>query len=417
MENHNTNYEIVIKNTKDIYKHLDYYFNYKIDDNITELTAKEIFDIISKHITKISFGKYLLDYIAKKEPALNNSNINFIIKSCSEKFQKNGLINCKSIFDKKKTTITAELLRKQLRNWFDNVTPSRENVFLLAFALEMSCDELLDFLTKGICDKDINYKNPAEIAAYSSLKMKKGYGYSLWLVNEAEQIAPKGNEIKKNVLTGSYRSAYERLCTENELIKYIAELISEDNDPKTSVSIQECYKSLIKEIAEYAVLDKKISVANETGIKIASKSGIPFGTIERYIYYYVPVKNGIGHYKTDSYAPYKNGNIMGRKNNIMKEQKWFFSTLLRRSDLKKMYLSEKNISRDTILTLAFFKICEENPDYNTYEYISDINDHLIFCRFEQINFAYPYDLFIFMCLQTDDPLASFRKIWEMSWIK
>lgn len=417
MDNYSTNYGIIIKNTKDVSEYLNRYFNYQIENGVTELTAKGIFDIISRHITKAGFGKYLLNYIIKQYPDLNERDTGFIIKICSEKFRKNGLINRESIFDRKKVTITDGLLRKQLRNWLGSVTPSRENIFLLAFALEISCGDLSDLLTKGLGDKDINYKSPAETAAYSSLKRGKGYAYALWLINEAEKLLSEKAPERKNILTESYRSAYEKLGTENELIKYIAGLISERNDPRASVSIHECYRKLINGIAEYAVLDKKVSVANETGIKISSGDGVPFGTIERYIYYYVPVRTGNGHYRTDSFAPYENGNIMGRKNNIMKDQKWFFSTLLRRSDLQKMYSSEKAISRDTVLTLAFFYVCEENPNYNAYEYISDINDYLNFCRLEKINFAYPYDLFIFMCLQTEDPLASFRKIWEMSWIK
>lgn len=84
---------------------------------------------------------------------------------------------------------------------------------------------------------------------------------------------------------------------------------------------------------------------------------------------------------------------------------------------EKMYDGQKKISRDTIITLAFFAACEESPYSDTYEYIADINDYLNFCRYEQMNFSYPYDLFIFMCLQTDDPLSSFRSIWSRSWIK
>lgn len=415
MENYNTNYEIIIKDAKDISEYLSRYFDCGIESDAV-LTARDIFEIISKHINKISFGEYILNYTVKKYPDLQGQDIEFIIKSCSEKFRTKNLINCTNIFDRKKVTITGELLRKQLRNWFGGVTPSRENVFLLAFAFDMSCEDLSDFLTKGLGDKDINYKSPAEVSAYSSIKAGRGYEYALWLINEAEKSVHEGTK-KTNVLTGSYKSVYEIIGSEKELTDYIAELIYERNDEKVSISILECYKKLIKEIAEYAVLDKRISVASETGIEISAKNRIPFGTIERYIYYYVPVKNGAGHYKTDTFAPYENGNIMGRKNNAMKEQKWFFSTLLRRSDLKKMYSSGKAISRDTVLTLAFFYVCEKNPNYGLYEYISDINDYLNFCRFEQVNFAYPYDLFIFMCLKTEDPLASFRKIWRMSWIK
>lgn len=421
MENYGTSYGTIIKNAGNVAEYLKKYFDYKLPNGKKELKSEEIFQIIKEHMSSKSFGKYLKEYICKKEPdkfaSDGQESTSEFIKYCTEKFRNNGLIGSASIFEKKKTAMSEELLRKQLRNWFGNVTPSRESVFLLAFALEMNCEQLSEFLTKGLCCKNINYKNPAEVAAYSCLKNKKQYSYAIWLLKEANKFSNESNKSPQKFFTDEYRTEYEKINTEEELIEYIAKLISEKNDPKASVCVYDCYKKLLESISEYAVLDKKIAVENETGVKILTKEEISFGTVERYIYYYTPVKNGNGHYKTDSFAPYENGNIIGKQGNLMKDSKWFFSTLLRRSDLQKMYSSEKAISRDTILTLSFFTVCEENPYYGTYEYISDINDYLNFCRFEQFNFSYPYDMFIFMCLQTDDPPATFRKIWEMSWIK
>ena len=78
--------------------------------------------------------------------------------------------------------------------------PARESVFLLAFALKMSCEELNNFLMKGICDKGINYKNPAEVAAYICLKEQKDHSYALELLNKAKKkMAIRFPEVKISI--------------------------------------------------------------------------------------------------------------------------------------------------------------------------------------------------------------------------
>lgn len=416
------NYKTISRNTADIQKYLKCYFNYDFPMDCTVTTA-EIFDILKDHMTPFNFGKYLSDYLCRKSEGLSlfspdgTLDRNEMIKFCIAAFKENGLTGKINLFSKDKNTLTAELLRKQVRNWFEDVTPSRESVFLLAFALKMSCDELSAFLTQGIREKELNYKNPAEVAAYACLKNGQDYAYLEKILNLAEEYVPDKPSKNRPVFTYEYQSLFDSISTGDKLIKFIAELIAQNSNPKFSVCIKTCYDDLLDKINSNAIMDKKLAVSAETGVTVKPSEDLSFGTIERYIYYYIPVKTDDGHYRTDTYALYNNGNILGKQNNLLKNSKWFFSTLLRRSDLKKMYDGEKPISRDTILTLAFLNVCEENPSFDTYEYIAEINDYLNFCRYEQINFSYPYDLFIFMCLQTDDPLASFRKVWEMSWIK
>lgn len=415
-------FKTVSKNREDVQKYLKCYFDYEFPEDCS-LTAEEIFGIMKNHLSQFSFSKYISDFILKKfsaEIVVDSSGIpeiNTMISFCIEAFKRKGIVNRRNIFSKDKKIITNELLRKQVKNWFGGVTPARESIFLLAFALEMSCEELSEFLTNGIHDKGLNYKNPAEVAAFACLGKNKDYIYAEEILEAAMECAGLKKESSKLVFTSEYESLYEKIITEEKLIDFIAKLIAESNNPKFSVCIKTCYDELIEKIYENAAVDKMISVSNETGIEVNSSEKLSFGTVERYIYYYIPVKTDKGYYRTDTYAPYNNGNIAGKQNNLLKNSKWFFSTLLRRSDLKKMYESEKIISRDVILTLAFLVICEESPGYDTYEYIMEINDYLYFCRFEQINFSYPYDLFIFMCLQTDDPLSSFRKIWKYSWAR
>lgn len=415
-------FKTVSKNRSDVHKYLKNYFNYDFPKDL-QLTADDIFSILKDHMQSFSFSKYLKNFIADKFPEKFNmydddsARTEAMISFCIDAFRDSGMLDQKNIFSRDKKIITDELLRKQVRNWLGGVTPSRESIFLLAFALKMDCDELSDFLANGIHDKKLNYKNPAEVTAFACLNKAKSYRQAEELLRQAAEKAPYVKESGRNFFTSEYEALYEKIDTEEKLVSFIAELITENNDPKTSKCIKVCYDELIKKIYKNAAADKMISVANETGIEISLSDNVSFGTVERYIYYYIPVKSEKGYFRTDTYAPYANGNIMGKQNNYFKDSKWFFSTLLRRSDLKKMFNGQKAISRDTILTLAFFAACEDESDCDVYEYIMEINDQLCYCRFEQINFAYPYDLFIFMCLQTDDPLSCFRKIWKYSWIK
>lgn len=409
------NFSTVSLNRPDVSEYLKKYYNTDIS-HLSELTTKDIFNILVSSVKDRPFSEFLTDFLKSTNRVSRNADKTACIAYCTSAFEGSGITDAEPLF-KNKSPLTAGLIKKLLKNWFENVCPSRENVFLLAFALKADLSELSHLLIKGIHSKDINYKNPEETAAATAIRLKKGYHFALKIMERASEKTPVTPPAKRNILTSSYKNAYEKLSTDEEICRYIADLIALKNDPRTSECISQCYKKLMNILSYYAKLDKMVSVENETGVKITNSRSISFGTIERFIYYYVPVKNGPGRYRTDSFAPYENGNIKGSSDNLMGERDWFFSTLLRRGDLAKMYRGTKQISRDVILTLSFFAVCEENPYYGTYEYISDINDYLNFCRFDMFDFSAPYDLFLFMCLQTDDPPASFRKIWELSWNK
>ena len=188
-------FRTVSKNTSDIQKYLKCYFNYDFPMDCTVTTA-EIFDLLKDHMTPFNFGKYLSDYLCRKSEGLSlfspdgTLDRNEMIKFCIAAFKENGLTGKINLFSKDKNTLTAELLRKQVRNWFEDVTPSRESVFLLAFALKMNCDELSAFLTQGIREKELNYKNPAEVAAYACLKKGQDYAFLEKILNLAEEYVP-----------------------------------------------------------------------------------------------------------------------------------------------------------------------------------------------------------------------------------
>lgn len=392
-------FQTVSYNAQDVAEYLKKYYNHTSDNlSVQNITTVEIYRFAEMFVQKKSFGKFLGDFLTDTGRITNSKDF---ITYCISEFEKSGIINAPSLFEAQ-NQLTREVLKKQIRGWFADVTPSRESIFKLAFALKFSCTDLEYFLKMGICDKNVNFKSPSETAAYYSLSLGKDYAYALYLLEKAAEIECKTYKTEHNVLTEKYEDVYKKIKSEDELIFFLSELISVENDTKLSVCIKDCYDDLILDIWEKAKLDRQLYFDGES----KNDNVISFGIIEKYIYCF---------FDDSTYALYKNGNIAGSKNNRLGDLKWFFSTLLRRSDLEKMYNGKKKISRDTVLTLAFFAVCEEKPDSNAFEFISEINEYLNFSRFEGFNFSFPYDMLLFMCLQTDDPIMSFRKIWKMSW--
>lgn len=164
------NYRTLSRNTDDVAKYLKCYFGHDLSDDCRSLTAEKIFSILKDCLYESAFEKYLTCYILDKKSAELSEN-ETPTEYCARKFRSSGLIGQSNIFCREKLTMTEPLLKKQLKNRFGGVTPSRENIFLPAFALEMTGSELSDILIKGIRDKGINYKDPAEGATPLSFRM------------------------------------------------------------------------------------------------------------------------------------------------------------------------------------------------------------------------------------------------------
>ena len=283
-------FKTVSKKRSDVQKYLKNYFNYDFPKD-RQLTADEIFNILKDHMQPFSFSKYLKKFITDKFPENFNMydddsvRTESMISFCIDAFRDSGILNQKNIYSRDKKIITGELLRKQVRNWLSGVTPSRESIFLLSFALKMDCDELSDFLTNGIHEKKLNYKNPAEVATFACLNKMKSYKYAEEILRLAEEKALYTKESDRVFFTSEYEALYEKIDTKEKLIGFLANLITENNDPKTSKCVKVCYDKLIEKIYKNAAADKMISVANETGIEIGLSDKISFGTVERYIYY------------------------------------------------------------------------------------------------------------------------------------
>ncbi len=395
-------------------------FKAQLNNDDPIITAEAIFSAILDKENDISFSQYLKRFIFEKR------NKNNIIKSfdapdddyvdyCVELFRNSNIADKPSLFTNDKISIHSDLIKKQLRNWLGGTTPSRENAFLFAFALEMNLEELSEMLKKWLKDKDINYKSYSEVIVWWCIKNKQDYDYAVKLLTKYRRIRKEAYIPIKHNYTEEYKSILYRITSLEELYIFFSALKHNEDDVAQNASVQDCFNELITFVNKNSVYDKNaLLMTNGDG---ADTDKISVSAIEQYIYGYDYIEDKEGKcVKKNTNIPYSNNNIPSTKLNKLHNYKWFVSTLLRRSDLEKMLKGKKSICREDILTLAFFySVLDEDTDADAESRMLSIGDHLSRCRFEYFNLSHMYDSFICLCLNSSDPFETFRQVWWLSW--
>lgn len=97
---------------------------------------------------------------------------------------------------------------------------SRENVFFLAFALNLTVDELNELLIKGLKQQGIIFKNPYEVISWWALKSSSSVKFEKFKeLKKFVQVIESNGENYEN--TDYYQNEAEDIGTEEELKEYL----------------------------------------------------------------------------------------------------------------------------------------------------------------------------------------------------
>ena len=140
------------------------------------------------------------------------------------------------------------LARNTVNNWFEGVRPkkgeaSREHMYRIAFALELSIEETIELFTKVYFDRPFNMRRPDEIVYYYCLKNKYDYQRACLILSKIN-FEPGNNE--DTVLTQMISNDVKQLYEDEEIIKYISNL--SHNLSLNNVSGKKILRQLISEI-------------------------------------------------------------------------------------------------------------------------------------------------------------------------
>lgn len=402
------------------------------DSSFREKDAELIYKALESRLKMIPFGNYLKRYIYKKA-GLDGKYDEIPIKDYQliirESFSDN---HTPASF-----TPSTSKLSALSKNWLTQKTVKRNVVFLLAFGLNMSVDDVNAFLTKALRESKINFKDPFEIICWYCYK--NGYSYlkyeKLW---QAYLDIPAGT-INPGVAyvdgTIGFRSSAQAIQDDLTLLSHLAKLKTSDNVSSISATARKNFNSLYDQTRDIVADiynnieddDNLLSVeayrqqlsnndrlfdsdklkriqAKRSERRVFTRDDITPSDIEHIICSAVPVD--------------KHGNLVPGKMSKLNEH--FNGKRFSRQRINDILQNDAEVERFDLITLNFFIFSQKLDDHPNSKarfilFEDSTNKILDECGMGSLYISNPYECFVMMCVLADDPIGTYADVCEISY--
>ena len=200
-----------------------------------------ILDALMNEIRGVSFGDYLKRYIRKKrqeDPSAAGDETDDLDYLC-DRFRKNGVPIS--------FTPTSAKIKALARNWLAQRTVNRSVVLLLGFALEMSPDEVNEFLAKALREPRLDPKDPFEVICWYCYRFHLPYATFETLRNRfSAGPAKAAEELLQLENTVRVRNDMNSIGTEAQLAAYLTRLGQARVSGRQSVSAGKQFDQLYR---------------------------------------------------------------------------------------------------------------------------------------------------------------------------
>lgn len=339
----------------------------------------ELIEMLNSEDSFRTFGDGLLFFLKKHQPDLTaETAIKYIEKLCKE--TEVSIIDIASA--------------NTLKSWFKGGPRpkkgenSRESMFALACALQLTPDETAELFHKVYLDRAFDYRNKKEIVYYFCLYNKKSWQDANRLIESAENIA--ANKDDYTIYTSQIKSDVEAMTDESALLAYIA---------KHGHNLEK------KNVAAKQTMEKLLGKANETA---KEEANLPE---------YEGCFNGSDRDSLNfTYEVITNLSVSGDKGT-----KTLFKNARLPKEIKNRFpeattLSKKEPTyeelRKLIILLSsydyWFRGQKENKIITIDDYIDDTNAYLDQSGFSLMYYGNPYDWMFLYCALSKRPLDTFR---------
>ena len=400
------------------------------DPYFRDKDLESIYDVLMRKIRVVPFGNYLKRYIYNKAQmegdysAVPISEYRQII--CDEFAERQTPASFEP------TTVR---IRSIAKNWLEQKSVSRSVVLLLGFGLGMPAEDVNEFLTKVLKEQGLNAKDPLEVICWYCYS--NGFSYPKF-----EQLWEKyKTREKKESLTGSLENTSvfkQRLISiKNEplLWQYLDNLPIQPGTYRQSVMARKQFDRLYQDTCQWVAdtmnemeaLDLSVSVERlqdkldhsdryfdcekkdildeqKRQTKTYTREDVTPADVERVIMASVPKD--------------KNGNLLPMKTSTLNTV--FSGVRLNRQHIGEILAGRAPITRNDLLTLSFFAFGRLIDDFDSRlsrysAFIEFMNTVLKKSDMEEIYLVNPYEIFIVMCMLSDDPIGTFSDVWEKSY--
>jgi len=172
------------------------------DDDIDD-----IFDFLNDKDVFRSFGQALEAFVVKRMPGSFGKTPREYVQKC---------LNDKKIHMNVNT----------LKNWFSGTRPkkgkqTRENLYLIAFALELNADDTAELFQKVYYDKAFDMRDRAEFIYFYCLSNRLDYQTACRMLSIVEESDTTITPEESTIFTGNIVLDAEQLQEEMQVISYI----------------------------------------------------------------------------------------------------------------------------------------------------------------------------------------------------
>ena len=350
------------------------------------MSSDAIFRYLTRQMELVSFGDYLKRYIYEGTgmtvPFCEVPEITYI-DFISESFAMNRAPHA---FEPVKTRWSSIIKR-----WLRSDSVKRSTVFLLGFGLNMTDQDVSEFLMKVLKEQDFRFEIPEEAVFWHCFHHGLPYSKAVELLEYYKDTEPGDASLPDPEFWENVRNVLPLyLSNENKLRQYLIFLKSEA--PAYGDIVFEVFNKLY-ERALYAAAQ----VMQEKNKQVSAYD------IENVLY------GGIRKNESKNLPPVSKSVLSG----------YFYKMRLSRQRISRLVRREAEVSRFDIFTLLFLvyavTVDPEWPESRCSRFVDEANEILGSCRMMGIYPVNPYECFVLMCLLTEDPLGVYNDVWEMSY--
>ncbi len=364
-----------------------------------ENEAELIYEALKSGLVKRSFGDYLKRYICRRaelEGDWRDIPLNVYRSIIIESFSDNST--------PASFTPTTAKLSALTKNWLTQDTVKRRVVFLLAFGLGMSEEDVSYFLMKVLRERDINPKNPFELICWYCIRNRLGYPKCAQLLEQFESLKP--DEMLREDIFGertvSIRHLYSGINDDAALMAQLSKMKSADNLSMFSVTARYYFDKLYAE-AKTIIAESYSNYWNNDKGKTYTAEDITAGDIERMLCSSVPRD--------------KNGNLT--KLSLSEHIAGFSDRRFSRQHIFEILNGNCDVDRFDLITLEFLIYSQKldeypDPKQRFIKFTDSINAILSECSMGELIISNTYECFVMMCMLTEDPLITYSDVWAMS---
>lgn len=398
--------------------------------------AQLIYNTLNEKLRAIPFGAYLKRYIAQKAD-LGDNYEEIPLDDYKQIIKDSFKDNCTpKAFPFEETSAKIGAL---IKNWLTQYTVSRSTVLLLGFGLNMSYEDVNEFLTKALFEYALNPKNPFEVICYYCYK--NHYNYlkleDLWGKYEALSASKAYTQVTGNEYTVNVRDTMYGIKDEKSLLEFLSGLKTFDKQSKFSITaksqfdrlyskakelIAKIYNETEEEKYERIIIEKRRQYSDNDRLydyeknqriekiksarHIFTAEEITESDIEKIICSAIPLD--------------KHGNLTPAKKSKLNKQ--LSGKRFSRQRINKIVNGEIPVDRFDLITLNFFIHSQQldnsrNNNERYWRFLDETNKILNVCSMGELYIQNPYECFLLMCILSEEPLSTYSDVIEMAYIE